>query len=43
VDEASLVGAASRRRWQRALGDLQVDTTHTEVLDCAHVIAARVQ
>jgi chloramphenicol 3-O-phosphotransferase len=43
VDEAFPGGAASQHRWQRALGDLQVDTTHTQALDCARVIAARVQ
>jgi chloramphenicol 3-O phosphotransferase len=86
VDDAFLGGAASRQRWQQALGtlqvlwvgvrcasavaasreiargdrvtgmaasqaeavhqgvayDLQVDTTHTEALDCARAIAASV-
>jgi chloramphenicol 3-O phosphotransferase len=28
---------------RRIAYDLQVDTTHTEALDCARVIAARVQ
>ena len=87
VDEAFLGGAASQRRWRKALGtlqvlwvgvrcegavaagrelargdrvigmaasqagvvhqgvvyDLQVDTTHTEALECARAIAARVR
>jgi chloramphenicol 3-O phosphotransferase len=87
VDDAFLGGAASQRRWQRALDalqvlwvgvrcdsavaasreiargdrvtgmaaaqailvhqgvayDVQVDTTHTEALDCARAIAAHVQ
>jgi len=52
VDDVFLGGAASQQRWQQALGtlrvlahqgvtyDVEVDTTHTEALDCARAIAA---
>jgi chloramphenicol 3-O phosphotransferase len=52
VDEVFLGGAASQQRWKNPLAevvhqgityDLQVDTTHTEALDCARQIAACVQ
>jgi chloramphenicol 3-O phosphotransferase len=40
VDEVFLGGAASQQRWKKAL---EVDTTHTQALECARATAACVQ